>query len=678
MSQNPPPIVEEELRLLGEARERLGRAAGRTYASEDEIIGELQHIQEQIRGGKSDDKSAFEQQYEHLVRLLEQLRRGRPTDRPDPQNPYFAHMRLRSDGRTFDVLLGKATCLEDGLRIVDWRHAPISRIYYRYQEGDEYEEDIGVRTVEGRVLARRSVSIKEGELDRVSCPQGSFMREGPGWTLAHSATPRLAARPERKSGSAGSFSTGKSLRQDKHLPDIAALIDPSQFELISRADSGPVIIRGGAGSGKTTVALHRIAWLAYQSPQRFAPHKMVVVVWGRALRDYVSKVLPSLGVQGVGVVTWAELSRLLVRRHFPSLPGNANANTPSAVARIKLHPELPKVLAELIAHRKAPPTPGSAVDDWKALVGDSALLGRLPGVAPQDVQTLLTWTRSQQGQLAARAEGDRAAEPWLDEEDDAILLRAYQLRVGPFKAKEGGHIRYSHLAVDEVQDFSPMEIATLFGMCDKHQCITLSGDTQQHIMEKGGSLRWQDLLLGLGIASTELSTLRISYRSTTPIATFARAVLGPLAEDEAAPATTRDGPAVEVLTFGEHGECVDALGIALRTLLREEPAASVALISLDEATARLYFEGLDRMEVPDLRLVQDQEFAFAPGIDVVDVAQVKGLEFDYVVILGASEGAWTSRPHHRRLLHVAATRAVHQLWVTAVGEPCEAVREALD
>ena len=56
-----PPIVSEELQLLEEATERLGRAAGRTYASEDEIIGELQHIQEQIRGGKSDDKSAFEQ-----------------------------------------------------------------------------------------------------------------------------------------------------------------------------------------------------------------------------------------------------------------------------------------------------------------------------------------------------------------------------------------------------------------------------------------------------------------------------------------------------------------------------------------------------------------------------------------------------------------------------------------
>lgn len=677
MSQTPPPIVAEELRLLDEAQERLGRAAGRAYASEDEIIEELQHIQEMIRGGKSDDRSAFEQQYEHLVRLLEQLRRGRPTERPDPANPYFAHMRLTSDGRTFDVLLGKATCLEDGLRIVDWRHAPISRIYYRYAEGDEYEEDLGVRTVEGIVRARRSVSIRGGELERVVSPQGNFALEGGQWNTLKVLAPTLAARPERRANATGAFSTGKALRRDKHLPDIAALIDPEQFELISRADSGPVIIRGGAGSGKTTVALHRIAWLAYQTPARFSPQRMLVVVWGRALRDYVSKVLPSLGVEGVGVTTWDEMARGLVRRHFPWLPGHQNANTPSAVSRVKLHPELPNLLAELVAKREAPPTANSAVEDWKHLVGDTALLGRLSGVSPDDVRATMLWSRSQQAQLAARAEGDKQAETWLDEEDDALLLRAYQLRVGAFKAKTGGPIRFAHIAVDEVQDFSPMEISVLIGMCDKHQCVTLAGDTQQHIMEKGGSLRWHDLLGGLGIVSTELSTLRISYRSTQPIAAFSRAVLGPLAEDNEAPATMRDGPPVEVLSFAEHGACVDALGLALRALVRAEPDAAVALIALDEATARLYYNGLERMEVPGVRLVEEQSFAFAPGIDCVDVAQVKGLEFDYVVVLDASAGTWTERPHHRRLLHVAATRAVHQLWVTCVGEPAIPVVEAL-
>jgi DNA helicase-2/ATP-dependent DNA helicase PcrA len=53
----------------------------------------------------------------------------------------------------------------------------------------------------------------------------------------------------------------------------------------------------------------------------------------------------------------------------------------------------------------------------------------------------------------------------------------------------------------------------------------------------------------------------------------------------------------------------------------------------------------------------------------VDVRQVKGLEFDYVVLVGVSSGAYPDRPNARRLLHVAATRAIHHLWVTWIGSP---------
>lgn len=664
MTDAIPPVVQEELATLADVREKLLRAAPERVAKEDETIAELQRIQADIATAKTEDKAALEQQYEHMVRLLEQLRKGRDIDRIDPDSPYFGRLRLIQDERPLEVMLGKTTCLSDGLRIVDWRHAPIARVYYRYQEGDEYEEDLGPRVVEGRVKLRRSVTIAGGQLDRVSSPQGNYLRHGDTWDRLDERSSAFSARPHEP----GRFSRGQALRVDKHLPDIAALIDPAQFELISRPDSGPVVIRGGAGSGKTTVALHRVAWLAYQEPRRFAPEKMLVMVWGRALRDYVSRVLPGLGVQGVGVTTWSAWSRRLVERHFPSLPGHDNANTPSVVSRVKLHPELPMALEALVRGRKAAPTPGSALEDWKLLVSDRAILGRLGGVSPEEAFQVVNWSKSQQQQLAMREEREKGAEPWLDEEDDALLLRAWQLRVGPLKTKTGP-LRYTHVAVDEVQDFSPMEIAVLLGCCDERRCITLAGDTQQHIQERGGSTAWGDLLEPLGIASTSLSTLRVSYRSTRPISDFARGVLGPVVEDDTPPATVKDGPRVERLGFVEHGACVEALGRALKELMAEEPHASVALISRDAATAHLYFEGLDRMEVPRLRLVQEQEFAFAPGIDVVDVAQVKGLEFDYVVVLDVSLDSWPDRPSVRRLLHVAATRAVHQLWITWIGRP---------
>ena len=72
-------------------------------------------------------------------------------------------------------------------------------------------------------------------------------------------------------------------------------------------------------------------------------------------------------------------------------------------------------------------------------------------------------------------------------------------------------------------------------------------------------------------------------------------------------------------------------------------------------------------DVPRLRRVKDGEFAFEAGVEVTEVAEVKGLEFDYVVLVEVSAACYPDNSHCRRLLHVAATRARHQLWLMAVG-----------
>ena len=103
----------------------------------------------------------------------------------------------------------------------------------------------------------------------------------------------------------------------------------------------------------------------------------------------------------------------------------------------------------------------------------------------------------------------------------------------------------------------------------------------------------------------------------------------------------------------------------LSKLVLNEPLANIALIAPNAELAQVYAEGLQDAEVDDVRLVLSQNFSFSPGIDVVPVLDVKGLEFDYVVILEATAKYYSDTPHYRRLLHVAATRAVHQLWLTA-------------
>ncbi len=259
----------------------------------------------------------------------------------------------------------------------------------------------------------------------------------------------------------------------------------------------------------------------------------------------------------------------------------------------------------------------------------------------------------------------------LDDEDPALLLYAWQLRVGALP------VRYRHVAIDEVQEFAPVEVRVLLGCLDERRSITLAGDTQQHLGEHGGFASWATFLEQLGLEGSAVSTLEVSYRCTHEIASFALGLLGDLREDATPPRTVRSGPAVELFRFTDHGACVAWLVDALQDLVAKEPLASVALLAPTEAMSRLYFEGLRTGEVPRLRLVEDQRFTFAPGIEVTEVDRVRGLEFDYVVLLDASATHYGDTPDSRRRLHVGATRAVHQLWLTSVGTPAAPIRALL-
>jgi DNA helicase-2/ATP-dependent DNA helicase PcrA len=664
------PIVEEELALLAQVNARLA-AGGRDHApSESALVGELEHLRTALReGAKTEDRAALVQQWDRQSALLHQLRSApRPAD-VDVASPYFAHLRLREDGGEHDILLGKTTRVLPGAPIVDWRNAPISRIYYRYRQGEEYEEEIAGRLRSGTVAGRRAVTIRNRVLERVEAPEGIFRREAGGWR-------RLETGPRTLGGGEGT-----ALRGDKHLPDIAGLIDPEQFELITRPSAGFLVIRGTAGSGKTTVALHRIAYLAY-GDATVDSQDTLVVVFSPALRDYVSHVLPALHAGRVQVRTFHEWAAEQVRRLFPRLPRAVREITPAIVLRLKLHPAMDTVLARHVARVAGQPTAAQAIDDWASVLMDAERLEEVlaeaaPGAfTAADVKRASDWCRARHDELIGWLGGEPDADAELDEADEALLLRAWQLRVGPIPGR-GGPLRYRHVAVDEVQDFSALEIRVLLDCLDERRSVTLAGDTQQHIVAEGGFTSWPDFLAQLGIPGTEVSTLRVSYRCTREIAELATGLLGDLREEPAGPVTVRSGPPVELFRFTDHGAAVAWLADALKDLAAQEPLASVAVLAPSRDLSALYHRGLATSEVPRLRHVQHHDFTFAPGVEVTEIEQVKGLEFDYVVLVEVSTTNFPDTPAARRRLHVGATRAIHQLWLTSVGTPAAPVRSLL-
>ena len=693
------PIVTQEEQLLEDVRTRLKEQPPEAAIDADAIIYDMQTLREQIRESDHDERPGLMMQYERLGHLLQAQGRSLGKAAVDPDRPYFGHMRLSEDGRERDVFIGRSTRLDHGLRIVDWRHAPISRLFYRYAEGDEYDEEMGDRMVAGTVEARRTLGIRRGRVVRVQAPQGLFLRDGEVWRQHSTDTPRLkggeGAAPwvmhDSDAVQAGNLELGAGAvyRIDKHLPEISALIDPEQWQLITEDDAQLVVVRGVAGSGKTTVALHRLAYLNYKDRRRFRADRMMVVVWGNALRRFIGKVLPALGVKGTPVRTWSWWAADTRSRLFHFLPREQSDDTPAIVTRLKLHPVMLHVLRNYVRRVPGKKNASQVVDDWMNVVTDRVALNRAfrkhaPDAFTEDeLDKAMRWTRHQVDLVYDHLNPDAEfvyddpkeadevhEEAFLDSEDDPILLRLYQLRVGPIPARgrSGRPLRYSHLVIDEVQDLSPLEVRVLMDCTDSQRSMTLAGDTQQHVLQEAGFTNWQEFFGHLGVRGTAVSTLKVAYRSTMPIVRFARHVLGDLAEDEDVSAA-RDGGPVEILPFEDHGECLAFLADALRALAEAEPLANVALLARTPSTADLYFDGLSRAGLDKLRRVQRQDFAFAPGIEVTDVTQAKGLEFDYVVLLDVSASTWPATAAARRMLHVGATRAAHQLWVMTVGTP---------
>ncbi len=731
IQDEPPPstsedtIVKEEEQILGRVNAFLSTYRPSRPPPIQDYEADLISLRDQIAVARLEDVPALMQQMERIAGIAAR-RVENVTEPPDPKSPYFGHVRLQEEGKPVrDVLIGKTTLIDAkaNVRIVDWRHAPISQIYYKYEEGAEYEEVIGERDVVGHVLARRTVTIQNTELRRITAPQGIYVRSKTGWRSLSSASTELAGgqgkavRPSDMRGVLGIDDSGTA-REDRHLPEIAALLDPRQFELISKPDAGLIVIQGGAGSGKTTIGVHRLAYLAYQNKQRFSPDKMLVVVGSPALRAYISEMLPALDIGDLPIETYAEWASTQRKKHFPWLDVEYDESTPSVVTRLKTHPVMLRLLEKRAqVFSEDPRTRKDShgiLDFWAELCTnlDSILAAfaespdpdfpevdirrawrwcadRCPAVVDLDPGDRTERRAAEEGNVETEIEEDRKRgvddrsieddeRARLDPEDDALLLRAYQLIKTELRKGVKGPLVYEHLFVDEAQDLSPIDLAVLLHCVRKipekgkegivHRSATLAGDTAQRIYLDAGFKDWRAVLDDLGMSRVDIEPLRIAYRSTKEVLELARHVLGPLA-DPTPPVANRSGAPVELHEFPGPGAAVGFLADSLRPLFMREPNATVAILARLPEHADAYYSALQMADIPHLRRIRSFEFTFRPGVDVTDIKQVKGLEYDYVVLVDVNASVYQTDDESRHLLHIGATRAAHQLWLVTTAEP---------
>jgi len=807
LSAEQTKVLEEEQLLLLQVKQGLIILAAedkKNNLSNLQLEGIIE-LRDSLAETLPEDVPAVMAQMERMVLLHSQQDSHNPSTGYNLDTPYFAHIVLSENNRVRNLLIGNQNCFSTHLPcpIVDWKNAPISKIFYRYREGDEYVEDIGERELEGELIKRRMLLIENGNLMRINWPGGILEDLSPeqggsnNWRLVSQKTPRLESGhgktlEEIKVTGKSSLNAGEKTdlsfsgyRVDKHLRQITALVDPQQFEIITHSDYGIILIQGGAGSGKTTVALHRLAYLMTKKPQYFKPKTVLPIVFGHALANYMSRVLPALGVKGVVPQTYHKWISGLRQRVLPDLPGNYAENTPMDVIELKRHPLwlkyyleetkkrtlkfrelfevrlakveglnllleewgittglplIPRLLSLLrwskgefaikkmtnhesrrmekklhnVLEQSFPEifeAPHLLISQiWNdCLVNKELLFETVERLAPgefSETQLTSSWNwavRQYQKRIAAgeTIESDRVSlvdqvevygnkkfnfeddKCSLDEEDDSLLLILYQMLMGPIKSKNGKILSYSHLMLDEAQDFGPLEFQILVSLTpEKHPSVTLAGDMDQRIMLGRKHETWDESLSYLTLPDgskpdvTALSPLQIGYRSTDEIMKAAKKVIGEHSVNTTWH-STRQGAPVNVFRFQESGAMVAFLADTLEDLCVREPLASIAVLTRTNEAALKLYEGLQRTDLANMRIIRNQEFSFTPGIDVTDISQTKGLEFDTVIIADADASTYGPDMLSRQLLYVGLTRAAHQLWLLHCGNPSKLINDLI-
>lgn len=671
-------VVAEEEALLAAVH---GALTARRRAADDGagLAARLKELRDEaLEATQKDLPTVFQEM--GVVRAV--LERSRGGAMPDRAAPYFAHLRLKEGTVVRDYCLGRATFFdrEAGVRVVDWRTAPVASIFYRVREGEEYEQELPGRTAHGLVEARRVVVVDRGRLARISAGEvslvcgkdGAWRRAGAGAHLGGGAG--TATR-------AGALGTGAGQRGRVAAAEVTALLDREQWEAVSAPASEPLLVLGSAGSGKTTVALHRLARIAAEDPRGFPAGRMLVVVPEPGLARLASRLLAPLGLERVTVRTLDEWARAAFQSAFGVPPPRLCAEPPALVSRLKRHPALHETL-----RRRPQPAGDTSLRRLRRDLGDllvepkfvaavvEAARGDLPTTAVEEV---VRHTRLQLAPSAAEAlagidperlatldglsvdeDTPEALGGTLDAEDLPLLLFLAGLRAGP------GSRKVTHLVVDEAEDVSLAELSVLGRALGGARSVTVAGDEAQQTFSSYAG--WPEALQALGVPDAPAVRLATSYRCPAPIAALAHEVLGPLAPPEP-PRHGRPGAPVARFDFPSEAHAQLHLCGAVRDLLEREPEASVAVVCATSETARAFHRLLG--DLPEARLTLDGDFTFRPGCDVTDVANVKGLEFDYVVVPDAGIRAYPDEPEARRRLHVAVTRAAHQLWIATTGTP---------
>ncbi len=429
-------------------------------------------------------------------------------------------------------------------------------------------------------------------------------------------------------------------KTDFMLPEIVARMERAQDDVIRAHWKGSFLISGPAGSGKTTLAFHRIAFLL-QSPetaQYFSDENIIVFVQDEGTRKYFSRLLPELGIHSVTVTTFAAWAFEQLGIHQETFVRRQNG-TDARIDAYEYH--------KIQSLQDAILSP-SAKDPFTFL--ENSYKNHF---TPDD---LILFTEQRSAHT-------------LDRFDVSLLLKHFVQQKGPlqkeeiyFQQKKGFEVArkkrhvpltYSFIVVDEVQNYLPKQISLLRSCIDPEtQAILYVGDLRQQVL-LGTLKKWEDV--GELFEQGRKIELDKVYRSTKQILHYTQS----LGYATHIPDELREGTSV---TEEIHKDAVSEIQRIKQLAQVQDKKMQTGVIGFLETYLELF----------------KQELGSIPNLHVLTVSQAQGVEFDRVFIVGIHHDLFTSSAKDNRtdaayqkdlaairrdLLYVALTRAMDELFV---------------
>ena len=499
------------------------------------------------------------------------------------------------------------------------------------------------------------------------------------------------------------------------LGEIIATIQKEQNLIIRRSPRTNMIVQGCAGSGKTTVAMHRISYILYNYEDSFRPEDFYIIGSNKILLNYITSVLPELDVYGVSQMTMEELFvRLLYEDWDKEKYSIRPLDRQDEISCIKGTKEWFEKLESYCERYEKNMIPREEIyleNSDRLLVGKVLIdtyCNDHPEMSVQAKCLMLNeilmskYENEIQGKHVSYSAAEKKAmekkystyfgknewkgnifeeyEKFLKEQNITIEENSYDvydlaaLAYLYKRMKEIDPIREaSHIVIDEAQDFGMM------AYCCLHYCIrgctyTIMGDTSQNIHFGYGLNDWEELRkLILTGTYDAFGLLKKSYRNTVEISNFAMDILrhGDFSIYPVEP-IVRHGQEVQVQ------ECVDRTDLYVQTVAwikkwQSEGYETIAIVCRNERETKEVWEQIHKYV--DVQDGTQPEAEFGNGIMVLPVAYTKGLEFDAVLLFGPTEEHYPTENTYVKLLYVAATRALHQLVVLHDGNLTRLIAE---